>query len=130
MTHYYLRIVGMSANVAVDEEASRWAKELGKGATRLALLATLEAGESYGYEILATLRARGARSVGTTEAAIYPLLKDLEAKGYLKGQWRATDAGVPPRKYYALTASGGKLLIAMRKEWTNYQKEMKHLMDT
>lgn len=113
----------------IDEEAARWAKELGKGATRLALLSVLDGGESYGYGILATLRAKGARNVGTTEAAIYPLLKDLESKGYLKGHWKATEDGVPPRKYYQLTATGAKLLVAMRKEWKEYQKEMKQLME-
>ena len=111
-------------------EAARWAKEFGKGATRLALLAVLESGESYGYEILATLRAKGARAVGTTEAAIYPLLKDLEAKGYLKARWKATEDGVPPRKYYALTGQGTRLLAALRLEWKAYLKEMKTILET
>lgn len=112
-----------------DEEAARWAKELGKGATRLALLAVLSGGESYGYEVLATLRARGARAVGTTEAAIYPLLKDLESKGHLRSRWKATEEGVPPRKYYALTPSGTKLLAALRQEWKAYLKEMKSILE-
>ena len=117
------------AETAAESEAARWAKELGKGATRLALLAVLEGGESYGYEILATLRSKGARAVGTTEAAIYPLLKDLESKGYLKSRWKATDEGVPPRKYYTLTPPGTKLLAALRQEWKAYLKEMKTILE-
>ena len=121
----------MQESVVLDgeAEAARWAKELGKGATRLALLSVLGGGESYGYEILATLRSRGARAVGTTEAAIYPLLKDLESKGYLKARWKATDEGVPPRKYYTLTSSGSKLLAALRLEWKAYLKEMKSILE-
>lgn len=122
----------MQDTVATEEdeaEAARWAKELGKGATRLALLAVLEHGESYGYEILATLRAKGARAVGTTEAAIYPLLKDLESKGSLKSRWKATGEGVPPRKYYTLTATGTKLLASLRREWKAYLKEMKAILE-
>jgi|ERR1041385_409583 PadR family transcriptional regulator PadR len=122
----------MQDTVAADEseaDAARWAKELGKGATRLALLAVLEGGESYGYEILATLRAKGARAVGTTEAAIYPLLKDLESKGCLKSRWKATEDGVPPRKYYTLTAAGTRLLAALRREWKAYLKEMKTILE-
>ena len=126
----YLGLLGMAGSDVLDEEAARWAKELGKGATRLALLAVLESGESYGYEILATLRSRGARAVGTTEAAIYPLLKDLEAKGCLRSRWRATEDGVPPRKYYALTDDGHRLLAALRQEWKAYLKEMKAILET
>jgi PadR family transcriptional regulator PadR len=114
---------------AEGDEAARWAKELGKGATRLALLAVLDGGESYGYEILATLRAKGARAVGTTEAAIYPLLKDLETKGYLRSRWKATEDGVPPRKYYTLTPTGLRLLAALRQEWKAYLKEMKTILE-
>jgi PadR family transcriptional regulator PadR len=112
-----------------DAEAARWAKELGKGATRLALLSVLDAGESYGYEILATLRGKGARTIGTTEAAIYPLLKDLEGKGHLRSRWKATEDGVPPRKYYTLTSTGSKLLAALRLEWKAYLKEMKTILE-
>jgi PadR family transcriptional regulator PadR len=112
-----------------EVEAARWAKELGKGATRLALLAVLDGGESYGYEILATLRSKGARAVGTTEAAIYPLLKDLESKGHLRSRWKSTEDGVPPRKYYALTPQGTKLLAALRQEWKAYLKEMRTILE-
>lgn len=103
-------------------------RELRKGSTRLALLAVLSEKESYGYEILTGLRKKGAVAWGSTEATVYPLLHDLEAAGFLASRWAATDAGVPPRKYYKLTATGVQLLEALRGAWKQYKNEMDTLV--
>lgn len=117
------------SNASLEAEAARWAKELGKGATRLVLLAILDKGESYGYEILGRLQQRGVRTIATTEAGIYPVLKDLESKGALKANWRTTADGVPSRKYYRITANGTRLLELLRQEWKEYLKEVKSLTE-
>lgn len=119
----------MQRTQVVTEEVARWAKELGKGATRLAVLSVLAEKESYGYQILATLKERGANSVGTTEAAIYPILKDLEARGHLTSRWKDSAEGVPARKYYRVTPAGTQLLAAMRQAWRDYVSEMGAMME-
>lgn len=118
----YIGIIGMSETL--DQETERWSRELRKGAMRIAVLVLLAEAESYGYEILTSLRGRSGGRWTTTEATLYPLLHDLEAKGYLASRWKTTDTGVPPRKYYTLTPDGRKLLVSLREEWRSYRDEM------
>ncbi len=99
-----------------------------KGSTRLALLALLDQEESYGYAILNQLQEGGRGILSSTEATVYPLLHDLEEKGHLVSNWRSTETGVPPRKYYALTASGRELLEELRDAWSRYRAAMDHLV--
>lgn len=101
----------------VAGEVERWRRELRRGTTRLAVLAVLSQEENYGYGILRTLRAREEGPWSTTEATVYPLLHDLEEGGYLTSSWRTTEAGVPPRRVYALTPSGRELLQELREAW-------------
>lgn len=111
----------------VQAEVERWTKELRKGSTKLALLTLLGDAESYGYEILTNLRARAGEH-GATEATVYPLLHDLEERGFLRSRWRANEPGVPPRKYYALTRDGQVLLEALREAWTKYRADMDRMV--
>lgn len=110
------------------DAVAKWRKEISKGSLRLALLSLLNEEESYGYQILATLKQRAGGVLQPTEAAVYPLLKDMEKHGYLHSRWRATEDGVPPRKYYALTADGARLLAALRKAWTEYRQGIDELV--
>lgn len=109
----------------IPAEVERWTKELRKGSTKLALLTLLGENESYGYEILTNLKTRaGEQAAGATEATVYPLLHDLEERGFLRSRWRANEPGVPPRKYYALTREGQLLLEALRESWSKYRSDM------
>lgn len=117
------------AGQALADDAAQWSRELARGSNRLVLLALLRDGESYGYEILASLKQRGITAVPATEAAVYPLLKDLEERSYLKGRWKATEDGVPPRKYYAVTPEGKQMLATLKKSWTRYRDEMDAILE-
>lgn len=112
---------------ATGDDVDRLAKELARGALRPALLAILEDGESYGYDLVARLR-QGGGGLAVTEAAVYPLLKDFEAKGHLRSRWKATEDGVPPRKYYALTPAGARLLAGLRGAWKQHRAEMDKIL--
>lgn len=114
---------------AVDAEVERWTREVRKGSTRLAILALIEERESYGYELLGRLEDRGTAAVSTTEATVYPLLHDLEERGFLDSDWKTTEEGVPPRKYYDLTDSGRELLAALRDAWVSYRDEMDAIVE-
>ncbi len=118
----------MSTTIDLDAEVTRWTRELRKGSTRLALLAELRHGESYGYRILTRLRGRGLAALSTSEAAVYPLLHDLETRGFLTSRWKTTEDGVPPRKYYALTGAGAQLHAALRGAWNDYRNEMEAIL--
>jgi PadR family transcriptional regulator PadR len=88
--------------------------QLLRGVLDLCLLAVMEDGAAYGYEMTKRLRARGLSIVG--EGSIYPLLGRLERDGMVETR-RAASNGGPPRKYYSLSAEGGRALEAGVIEW-------------
>ena len=78
------------------------------------VLALLEAGPLYGYELAQRARRRG--KLGWEEGTLYPLLHRLERDGLLSSQWRKAPNG-KDRKYYALTQQGRSALARDRAEW-------------
>lgn len=88
--------------------------ELLRGVLDLCLLAVMQEGAAYGYEMTKRLRARGLSIVG--EGSIYPLLGRLEREGLVETH-RAASEGGPPRKYYRASREGRALLVAGVAEW-------------
>ena len=88
--------------------------QLLRGVLDLCLLAVMDEGPAYGYEMTKRLRARGLPIVG--EGSIYPLLGRLERDGLVE-TYRAASNGGPPRKYYR-PSSAGRLALALGvSEW-------------
>jgi PadR family transcriptional regulator PadR len=93
--------------------ASRRSQML-RGVLDLCLLAVMDEGPAYGYEMTKRLRDRGLATVG--EGSIYPLLGRLERDGLVE-TFRAASDGGPARKYYR-PSSAGRLALALGvSEW-------------
>jgi PadR family transcriptional regulator PadR len=92
----------------------RRGSQLLRGVLDLCLLAVMEEGPAYGYEMTKRLRARGLQIVG--EGSIYPLLGRLESAG-LVATYRSASDGGPPRKYYTPSPTGRRALAAGVAEW-------------
>jgi PadR family transcriptional regulator PadR len=88
--------------------------QLLRGVLDLCLLAVMEEGPAYGYEMTKRLRARGLSIVG--EGSIYPLLGRLEREGLVE-TYRAASDGGPPRKYYRPSSAGLRALADGVSEW-------------
>ncbi len=88
--------------------------QLLRGVLDLCLLAVMQEGPAYGYEMTKRLRARGLSSVG--EGSIYPLLGRLEREGLVETH-RAASNGGPPRKYYSASPAGQRLLAEGVAQW-------------
>lgn len=88
--------------------------QLLRGVLDLCLLAVMDEGAAYGYEMTKRLAARGLSIVG--EGSIYPLLGRLERDGLVDTR-RAISNGGPPRKYYSLSRQGRRALAAGVSEW-------------
>jgi PadR family transcriptional regulator PadR len=88
--------------------------ELLRGVLDLCLLAVMEEGPAYGYEMTKLLRARGLSIVG--EGSIYPLLGRMEREGLVE-TYRAPSDGGPPRKYYRPSREGQRALDTGIAEW-------------
>jgi PadR family transcriptional regulator, regulatory protein PadR len=88
--------------------------QLLRGVLDLCLLAVMDDGPAYGYEMTKRLRARGLSIVG--EGSIYPLLGRLERDGLVE-TYRAASDGGPPRKYYRPSSAGRAALALGLSEW-------------
>src|SRR5215467_10735650 len=88
--------------------------ELLRGVLDLCLLAVIDEGPAYGYEMTKRLRERGLSFVG--EGSIYPLLGRLEGDGLVQ-TYRAASNGGPPRKYYWRSSAGLIALALGVSEW-------------
>lgn len=94
-----------------------WKSQIKRGTLEYCILLMLSKKTYYGYEILQELSKYPI--ITTKESTIYPLLRRLLKEEYLSSSWQETTEGLPPRKYYSLTASGEQYLKAMSNEWDN-----------
>jgi PadR family transcriptional regulator PadR len=88
--------------------------QLLRGVLDLCLLAVMQEGPAYGYEMTKRLRERGLSIVA--EGSIYPLLARLERDGLVETYREASNGG-PPRKYYRPSREGRRVLADGIAEW-------------
>ena len=111
------------------EDVTRWAQQIRKGSTRLAILQLVRERERYGYEIVTSIRDRTKGALEVAEGNVYPALHALEAEGLVTSAWREVEPGVPPRKYYRITARGREHRSTLVKEWKEYAAAIARLLE-
>ncbi len=98
-------------------------RELMRGAGPTAVLRLLSSKTMYGYELVEALSKQTDGVLAMGQSTLYPMLYNLEAKGYIEAEWRTADSG-RDRKYYALTGKGKKRLETDTEAWTSLVKAM------
>ena len=58
----------------------------------------------YGNSIMARIREISAGAMSVSPNTVYPLLRRLEEKGYVKGEWERPETR--SRRFYAITPRG------------------------
>jgi PadR family transcriptional regulator PadR len=115
--------------MTVTKGVSLWAQQIRKGSTRLAVLQLVSERERYGYEIIAAIRERTDGALAVAEGNVYPALHALEAEGYITSAWREVEPGVPPRKYYRITACGCEHRSLLVQEWHEFAGAIARLLE-
>ena len=85
-----------------------------KGILMGCILIILSKKELYGYKISEELQKFGFDSI--PKGTIYPLFMNMDKKGLIVGEMRASDEG-PQRKYYHLTENGLTEKESFIKQW-------------
>ena len=80
--------------------------KLVRGLLDLVVLGLLKEKSIHGYGVITSIRRNFGVYFGPS--TVYPLLGDLETKGYIKSEWDLTHDR--PRKVYSLTTEGHSLL--------------------
>ena len=91
-------------------------KSLVTRSTDLLLLKLLQSEDMYGYQMIEELSRRSDKTFSLKAGTLYPLLHDLEKKGYIRC-YEAMAETVRLRKYYSLTKEGRGALAEKQAEW-------------
>src|SRR5829696_8576799 len=91
--------------------------EIFQGTFDMLLLKTVQWRPTRGYAIGQTIRAESAESLKIETGSLYPALHRLEKQGWVKSDWRQTEAN-QRAKFYRLTPKGKKQLVQERDRWS------------
>src|SRR5208283_1236725 len=91
-----------------DETTTSWLKEAQKGYIRIGVLILLNKKPAHGYEIMKQINSRTKGFWQPTAGGVYPILRDLEKLGYIKGEWQTQKNR--KLKVYKITESGELIL--------------------
>jgi len=100
--------------------------KIARGSAELAIIALLAKQPLYGFEIAKRIEEDTGGALRFTLASLYPMLYELEGRGWVKGQWETNRAG-RDRRYYTLTPKGRKKLGPLRREWRFFFQALDHL---
>lgn len=92
-----------------EKTVETWLKETQKGHIRLAVLMLLNKQPLYGYKIMKEIELKTLGFWKPTAGGIYPILKRLEKRGYIRGTW-LSHVGERKRKVYNITDYGKQVL--------------------
>jgi DNA-binding PadR family transcriptional regulator len=81
------------------------------------ILSILSKKESYGYEIIQSVKEISEGKIAYGEGTLYPVLHKLEKKKLIVSYWKVADSG-RKRKYYTLSPKGKKELLTEKENWT------------
>ena len=93
--------------------------EVLQGTLDMLVLKALTWGPMHGYAILAWLRRATEGELRLEDAALYPALHRIEARGLVDAEWGLSENN-RRAKFYRLTAAGRHALKAEASEWTRY----------
>lgn len=83
------------------------------------VLAVIESGDKYGYEIIKELEVKSYGTFALKEGTLYPILHSLEKDELVKSfSYKMESNRV--RKYYKITKKGKSFLYNKKKEWSEF----------
>jgi len=97
--------------------------EVLQGTLDLLILRTLLAGPTHGHAIANHIQRTSQDLLQIETGSLYPALHRLEAKGWISAVWELSDKG-KRAKFYRLTPSGRKQLVAERSKWETFSRAM------
>jgi len=71
----------------------------------------------YGYEIIQTFGKHTGGMAAPKAGTIYPILRRLESRGYVKSEWSSAEGAGPSRRYYRITPEGKTAARKIFLEW-------------
>src|SRR5215510_1985307 len=101
--------------------------ELLQGTLDMLILQTLQWGPQHGHGIGQAIRANSGELLQVETGSLYPALHRLEEKGWIASEWKISDKN-QKAKFYQLTRSGRKQLLAEQSQWRLLVKAISRVM--
>jgi transcriptional regulator len=102
--------------------------EVLQGTLDLLVLKALSWEPMHGYNILDWLRRATQNELRLEDAALYPALHRMEARGLIASEWGLSENN-RRAKYYRLTAAGRRELRSETTSWRRYAVLMARVLD-
>src|SRR5438105_11389922 len=106
----------MSSSTMSKNDPHQNRVELLQGTLDMLILRTLQWGPQHGHGVGQAIRHSSADLLQIERGSLYPALHRLEAQGLIASEWKASDLN-RRAKYYRLTATGRKALVAEQSKW-------------
>lgn len=93
--------------------------DLLRGTLDMLILKSLAAASMHGWALSQKIQQQSENLLRVGQGSLYPALQRLEQQGWIESEWRTTDQN-RPAKYYTLTGSGRRALVAETRSWRAY----------
>ena len=93
----------------------------------LLVLHLINEGPSYGNQLIERIGGMTAGVLSVNPNTMYPLLRQLESRGFIEGQWEHPERR--SRRYYSLTAEGGSEYARLVEEVRPFLDSVKSSID-
>jgi len=90
-----------------------------RGTLDIIILQTLKWGALHGYGIGRWVKERSGGSIELDEGVLYPALRRIEERGWIRGEWGENDTGRRAR-FYSLTKKGWEALQKETARWVEH----------
>jgi PadR family transcriptional regulator, regulatory protein PadR len=90
--------------------------ELPQGTLDMLILKALSLGPMHGYGIGQRIRQLADEALRVEEGTLYPAVYRLEKRGWIAGEWGASENNRRAR-FYSLTRAGRQQLTTERADW-------------
>ena len=97
--------------------------DLLRGTLDVLILKSLSWEPLHGYGVSRWLRERTDDAFQVEEGALYPALRRLEKRGWVRSEWGVSDTN-REAKFYELTAEGRRRLEGEIRTWGRYVEAM------
>jgi len=103
--------------------------ELLQGTLDLIVLKLLRAGPANGWDLTQSIQVVSKGVLDVNYGSLYPALRRLEARGWVKGRWGTSENNRRAR-FYELTPAGLKQLDAERQAWERFSAALGLILRT
>ena len=103
--------------------------ELLQGTLDLIVLKLLRAGPANGWDLTQSIQVVSKGVLDVNYGSLYPALRRLEAKGWIRGQWGMSENNRRAR-FYELTLSGHGQLDNERQAWERFSHALGLILET